>query len=65
MLSLALGGCSLGKEGRSLFLNHNQWRYFVFFRIGCGLDRLQWENVSAIIEEVFEATDIRITVYTL
>lgn len=34
-------------------------------RIGCGLDRLQWENVSTIIEEVFEATDIRITVYTL
>uniref|UniRef100_A0AC11EV42 Uncharacterized protein n=1 Tax=Ovis aries TaxID=9940 RepID=A0AC11EV42_SHEEP len=34
-------------------------------RIGCGLDRLQWENVSAIIEEVFEATDISITVYTL
>lgn len=34
-------------------------------RIGCGLDRLQWENVSAIIEEVFEATDIKITVYTL
>lgn len=35
------------------------------FRIGCGLDRLQWENVSVIIEEVFEATDIKITVYTL
>lgn len=34
-------------------------------RIGCGLDRLQWENVSAMIEEVFDATDIRITVYTL
>ncbi|MEJ1287979.1 O-acyl-ADP-ribose deacylase 1 [Cricetulus griseus] len=34
-------------------------------RIGCGLDRLQWENVSVIIEEVFEATDIKITVYTL
>lgn len=34
-------------------------------RIGCGLDRLQWENVSAILEEVFESTDIKITVYTL
>ncbi|KAF5929692.1 hypothetical protein HPG69_002415 [Diceros bicornis minor] len=34
-------------------------------KIGCGLDRLQWEHVSAMIEEVFEATDIRITVYTL
>lgn len=40
--------------------------FFCFvFRIGCGLDRLQWENVSAIIEEVFEVTDIKITVYTL
>lgn len=46
-------------------LHGNQWRCFIFFRIGCGLDRLQWENVSTIIEEVFEATDIRITVYTL
>ncbi|XP_055000334.1 ADP-ribose glycohydrolase OARD1 isoform X3 [Sorex araneus] len=34
-------------------------------RIGCGLDGLQWENVSVMIEEVFEATDIRITVYAL
>ncbi|XP_075411263.1 ADP-ribose glycohydrolase OARD1 [Tenrec ecaudatus] len=34
-------------------------------RIGCGLDGLQWENVSTILEEVFEATDIQITVYTL
>lgn len=47
------------------YLHRNQWRCFIFFRIGCGLDRLQWENVSTIIEEVFEATDIRITVYTL
>lgn len=34
-------------------------------RIGCGLDGLQWEKVSAILEEVFENTDIKITVYTL
>lgn len=34
-------------------------------KIGCGLDHLQWENISTIIEEVFEGTDIRITVYTL
>lgn len=54
-----------GKEYFAGFLHHGQWRCFVFFRIGCGLDRLQWEHVSAMIEEVFEATDIKITVYTL
>ncbi|XP_035237345.1 ADP-ribose glycohydrolase OARD1 isoform X2 [Anguilla anguilla] len=34
-------------------------------RIGCGLDRLKWENVSLMIEDVFGDTDICITVYTL
>nr|XP_005995519.1 PREDICTED: O-acetyl-ADP-ribose deacetylase 1 isoform X1 [Latimeria chalumnae] len=34
-------------------------------RIGCGLDRLEWEEVSAILAEIFEDTDINITVYTL
>ncbi|KAM9226320.1 LOW QUALITY PROTEIN: ADP-ribose glycohydrolase OARD1-like, partial [Dugong dugon] len=34
-------------------------------RIECGLDRLQWENVPTMTEEVFEATDIKITAYTL
>uniref|UniRef100_A0A5F8G533 Macro domain-containing protein n=1 Tax=Monodelphis domestica TaxID=13616 RepID=A0A5F8G533_MONDO len=34
-------------------------------RIGCGLVLLQWEKVSAMIKDVFEGTDIRITVYTL
>ncbi|XP_019369764.1 PREDICTED: O-acetyl-ADP-ribose deacetylase 1 isoform X1 [Gavialis gangeticus] len=34
-------------------------------RIGCGLDRLEWSKVSAILGEVFEDTDIKITVYTL
>ncbi|NWR77359.1 OARD1 deacetylase, partial [Centropus unirufus] len=34
-------------------------------RIGCGLDRLEWDKVSSILEEVFEGTDIKITVYTL
>lgn len=31
-------------------------------RIGCGLDRLQWDKVKAIIEEVFADTDIEILV---
>uniref|UniRef100_A0A8D0GUE9 ADP-ribose glycohydrolase OARD1 n=1 Tax=Sphenodon punctatus TaxID=8508 RepID=A0A8D0GUE9_SPHPU len=34
-------------------------------RIGCGLDRLEWNEVSLMLEEVFEDTDIKITVYTL
>ncbi|XP_035424996.2 ADP-ribose glycohydrolase OARD1 isoform X2 [Cygnus olor] len=34
-------------------------------KIGCGLDRLDWDKVSAILGEVFEDTDIKITVYSL
>lgn len=34
-------------------------------RIGCGLDRLKWEDVSEILQQVFQHTDIHITVYTL
>lgn len=30
--------------------------------VGCGLDRLQWDEVSEIIKEVFENTDIEILV---
>ncbi|KAK2521747.1 ADP-ribose glycohydrolase OARD1 isoform X1 [Columba livia] len=34
-------------------------------KIGCGLDGLDWNKVSAILGEVFEDTDIKITVYSL
>ncbi|XP_059838841.1 ADP-ribose glycohydrolase OARD1-like isoform X3 [Hypanus sabinus] len=34
-------------------------------KIGCGLDNLEWDKVSAIIEEVFKSTSIVITVYSL
>ncbi|XP_029911650.1 ADP-ribose glycohydrolase OARD1 [Myripristis murdjan] len=34
-------------------------------RIGCGLDRLEWRKVAEILEQVFRATDISITVYSL
>ncbi|XP_060794127.1 ADP-ribose glycohydrolase OARD1 isoform X2 [Neoarius graeffei] len=34
-------------------------------RIGCGLDRLTWDNVSVIVEEVFQPTDVAVTVYSL
>ncbi|KAM9350720.1 ADP-ribose glycohydrolase OARD1 isoform 2-T2 [Symphorus nematophorus] len=34
-------------------------------RIGCGLDRLAWDRVSVILEQVFKHTNISITVYSL
>jgi len=33
--------------------------------IGCGLDKLDWEQVKESIEEVFDDMDIEITVYVL
>ena len=30
--------------------------------IGCGLDRLEWEKVSAVIQDVFAGTDVEILV---
>ena len=32
-------------------------------RIGCGLDRLMWSKVKALIKEVFQGLRIEITVY--
>ena len=34
-------------------------------RIGCGLDKLKWERVVAVIQEVFADVDMAITVYYL
>lgn len=31
-------------------------------KIGCGLDKLHWEDVSAVIKEVFSGTDMEILV---
>ena len=33
--------------------------------IGCGLDKLQWDKVSDVIEDVFEDTDIEILACSL
>lgn len=33
--------------------------------IGCGLDRLQWVDVCAIIDDVFDGCDIDILIYRL
>ena len=32
-------------------------------KIGCGLDLLDWKLVSRIIDEVFENSNIKLTVY--
>ena len=32
-------------------------------RIGCGLDRLEWNKVREIVQEVFKDTDVKIVVY--
>jgi len=34
-------------------------------RIGCGLDKLKWDRVVAMIREVFADVDMAITVYYL
>ncbi|XP_076022493.1 ADP-ribose glycohydrolase OARD1 isoform X2 [Genypterus blacodes] len=34
-------------------------------RIGCGLDRLKWSDVSNMLAQVFKGTNISITVYSL
>jgi O-acetyl-ADP-ribose deacetylase (regulator of RNase III) len=34
-------------------------------RIGCGLDKLQWNNVKKMLKEIFEDTDVAIEVYYL
>lgn len=34
-------------------------------RIACGLDRLQWDRVSEMLEQVFKPSHISITIYTL
>lgn len=31
-------------------------------KIGCGLDKLKWEDVSAVLKEIFAETDIEILV---
>lgn len=34
-------------------------------RLGCGLDKLRWDKVSEMIEDVFSDSGIEITVYYL
>ena len=34
-------------------------------RIGCGLDRLDWNVVKKMIKDIFKNDDIKITIYYL
>ena len=34
-------------------------------RIGCGLDKLQWKEVSQILKDIFSDTNMTLTVYYL
>lgn len=34
-------------------------------KIGCGLDRLNWDDVSYLIQDIFKDIDIEIRVYYL
>ena len=33
-------------------------------RIGCGLDRLNWDDVKILINEVFENSEVKIKVFS-
>lgn len=47
---------------RLLSIYHKEPIKLAMPRIGCGLDRLQWDKVKVIIEEVFADTDVEILV---
>ena len=34
-------------------------------RIGCGLDQLEWNQVSQLIQQIFKDDDIEITIYSI
>ena len=45
-----------------LSIYHKEPMKLAMPRIGCGLDKLEWSKVKAIIEEVFADTDVEILV---
>lgn len=49
---------------RNLCIKHNV-HYLAMPRIGCGLDKLDWAQVSVLIQRIFENDDIEITIYSL
>ena len=44
-------------------LKKNNLKRILMPKIGCGLDRLDWDLVKQIIEKIFEETDIEIKVF--
>ncbi|XP_044269461.1 uncharacterized protein LOC123014415 [Tribolium madens] len=44
---------------------HNNVRKLAIPRIGCGLDRLQWDNVKFMLEFIFKEIDVEIVVCNL
>lgn len=46
---------------KKYILNHNI-HFLAMPKIGCGLDRLNWEDVSNLIKEIFEDLDIEIII---
>ncbi|XP_025019030.1 O-acetyl-ADP-ribose deacetylase 1 isoform X1 [Python bivittatus] len=52
-------------EAMKIHCLKNEVTHISMPKIGCGLDRLDWKKVSTMLEEVFEDTNIQITVYTL
>lgn len=40
-------------------------RHLAIPKIGCGLDRLEWQQVREIIKEVFMSSNVRITVCSI
>ncbi|XP_051781543.1 ADP-ribose glycohydrolase OARD1 isoform X2 [Erpetoichthys calabaricus] len=52
-------------EAMKMHIVRNEVKSLSMPRIGCGLDRLNWEQVSRMIEDLFKDTDIQITIYSL
>ncbi|CAF3753503.1 unnamed protein product [Rotaria magnacalcarata] len=49
---------------RDLCIKNNVHR-LAMPRIGCGLDKLNWDQVSRLIQRVFAEDDIEITIYSI
>lgn len=50
-------------ESAKEYTDHSpQMRKIAMPKIGCGLDKLKWEDVSEIIKDVFKDTDVEILV---
>ena len=50
---------------KDMVANNPDVRKIAMPQIGCGLDRLQWDNVSEIIKEVFGELDVEILICKL